>query len=92
MKNVISAFILACVTFTSFSFAADTPAKPAAAVPAATTAAKATAPAQQESVNINTADLQVLTTLKALARKKQKQSLHGVKQMAVLKWLNNLQK
>ena len=70
MKNFVSAFILACVTFSSFSFAADAPAKPAATVPAVATAAKAAAPAQQESVNINTADLQVLTTLRGIGPKK----------------------
>lgn len=70
MKNIISAFILSLVTFTSTSFAADISAKPATTVPAVAAAAKVTASVQQESVNINTADVQGLTALKGIGPKK----------------------
>ena len=67
MKNIITAFIFTAIAFTSSAFAADTATKPVA--PAAV-AAKPAATAQQESVNINTADVQALTKLKGIGPKK----------------------
>lgn len=64
MKNILSAFIFSALAFSSVSFAADTPAKPAVAVQAAKPAA------QQAAVNINTADAQALTQLKGIGLKK----------------------
>lgn len=68
MKNILSAFVFAAVAFSSTSFAADTPAKPAVVAPAA--AAKPASVAPQEAVNINTADAQALTKLKGIGPKK----------------------
>ena len=68
MKNILSAFVFAAVTFSSFTFAADTPAKPAVVAPVA--AAKPASVAPQEAVNINTADAQTLTKLKGIGPKK----------------------
>jgi len=64
MKNILSAIIFSVLAFSSFSFAADAPAKPAAAVQPAKPAK------QQAPVNINTADAQALTQLKGIGLKK----------------------
>jgi competence protein ComEA len=68
MKNILSAFIIAAVSFSSAAFAADStaPAKPVASA----TVAKPAASASQESVNINNADVQALTKLKGVGAKK----------------------
>lgn len=66
MKKILSAFVFAAVTFSSSVFAADAPAKPVATA----TAAKPAATAAQESVNINSADVQALTKLKGVGAKK----------------------
>ncbi len=68
MKSILSAVACALLAFSSVTFAADAPAKPAT-VP--TSAAKPAAVAQQEvAVNINTADAQTLTKLKGIGPKK----------------------
>ncbi len=70
MKNILSAFVIAAVAFSSSVFAADsqtnTPAKPVATA----AAAKPAATASQESININSADAQALTKLKGVGAKK----------------------
>src|SRR4051812_13094832 len=70
MKNILSAFVIAAVAFSSSVFAADaqtnTPAKPVSAA----IAAKPAATASQESININSADAQALTKLKGVGAKK----------------------
>ena len=68
MKNIFSAFVVA-VVFSSSVFAADTPAKPMAAKPAAS-AEKPVAAVPQAVININTADAQALTTLTGIGAKK----------------------
>jgi competence protein ComEA len=66
MKNILSAFVFSVLAFSSFSFAADAPAKPAAAIQP-----QGAKPAsQQAAVNINTADAQTLTQLKGIGLKK----------------------
>lgn len=69
MKNIFSAFAVAVVLFSSSVFAADTPAKPAAAAPVVSAAKPATV-VPQEVININTADAQALTKLKGIGAKK----------------------
>jgi competence protein ComEA len=69
MKSILSAFVVAALAFSFSAFAADTPAKPVAAKPAAS--AEKPAPAvPQEVININAADVQTLTKLKGIGTKK----------------------
>lgn len=69
MKNILSAFVVAALVFSSSAFAVDTPAKPVSAKPAAS-AEKSAAAVPQEIININTADAQALTKLKGIGAKK----------------------
>jgi competence protein ComEA len=69
MKSILSAFVVAALAFSFSAFAADTPAKPVAAKPAASTE-KPAAAVPQEVININTADVQALTKLKGVGAKK----------------------
>ena len=69
MKSILSAFVAAALVFSFSAFAADTPAKPVAAKPAAS-AEKPAAAVPQEVININTADAQSLTKLKGIGAKK----------------------
>lgn len=64
MKFILSflSFIILSLGTSSFAFAADTAAK--------APAEKAEAAVQQESININTADVQELTKLKGVGEKK----------------------
>jgi competence protein ComEA len=72
MKNILSAFVFAALTFSSVAFAADTPAKPAATVatPASAKPATTASQPQEAAININTADAQALTKLKGIGPKK----------------------
>lgn len=74
MKTILSAVACTLLAFSSVSFAADTPAKPASVKPAVTVPvaanAKSAAGAVQEAININTADAQALTKLKGIGPKK----------------------
>jgi competence protein ComEA len=69
MKSILSAFVVAALALSFSAFAADTPAKPVAAKPAAS-AEKPAAAVPQEVININTADAQALTKLKGIGAKK----------------------
>lgn len=69
MKNILSAFAVAALAFSFSAFAADTPAKPVTAAPAAS-AAKPAAAVPQGVININTADVAALTSLKGIGAKK----------------------
>lgn len=64
MKIITITFIAALLSFSSLSYAADT----TSTSQPATTSAKA--PVKQETVNINTADVQTLTRLKGVGEKK----------------------
>lgn len=74
MKTILSAVACALLAFSSVSFAADAPAKPASVKPAVTVPvavnAKPAAGTVQEAININTADPQALTKLKGIGPKK----------------------
>jgi competence protein ComEA len=70
MKNMLSAVVFVAVAFSSATFAADVPAKPAVVAPATTAAKPASLAPQEAAININTADAQALTKLKGIGPKK----------------------